>query len=310
MVAKRLRLSGGGEAVDWARARAYLLTAFLVVNLILAYSIWGPTATLPSLTEVPQGETLEQFRETLANRKLVVPISLSLPRTPAPMRFLRVESPPTPDFLQWAFEISAITVLNQAHDVTALAESLHPTIDPQTKAVDYFPRAVGPAAREVRLEEREQVVSFAEEYLRLMALLPADARYTGVTENRNKGTVTVEYCPLFDGIPVYSGYVRVEVSPRGIEKVSRFWVEPRTYTEATAKQVRPAREALLRLAGRLASARVRTVTEIQLGYYAGRTLSLAQSDDVHGWDTVPVWRITLDGGETYYINAFNGEWES
>jgi hypothetical protein len=296
--------------VDWARARAYLLTAFLVVNLILAYSIWGPTAMLPYLSEEPQDQTYEEFRETLANRKLVVPVTLSLPRTPAPMRFLRVESPPTPDFLQWAFEINAITRRNDAHDDMALVESLRPTIDPQTKAVSYFPRATGTAAHEMKLDNREHVIRVAEEYLRLMALLPADARVASVTENRNTGTVTVEFCPLFDGIPVFSGYVRVEMSPRGVEKVSRFWVEPREYAESAPKQVRPAREALLRLAGRLASARVRTVTEIQLGYYAGRTLSLAQSDDVHGWDTVPVWRITLDGGETYYINALNGEWES
>lgn len=296
--------------MDWARARGYLLTAFLVVNLILSYSIWGPTATLPYLSEEPQGQTYEEFRETLANRKLVVPDSLSLPRTPAPMRFLRVETPPTPDFMQWAFEISAILRRNDAHDDTALAESLRPTVDPQTKAVNYFPRATGPAAREVKLDSREQVIRFAEDYLRLMALLPTDARFASVTENRNTGTVTVEFCPLFDGIPVYSGYIRVEISPRGVEKVSRFWVEPRSYADSAPKQVRPAREALLRLAGRLASAKVRTVTEIQLGYYAGRNLSLAQSDDVHGWDTVPVWRITLDGGETYYINALNGEWES
>jgi hypothetical protein len=212
--------------------------------------------------------------------------------------------------VQWAFEISADTGMPSAHDDMAVAESLRPAIDPQTKAVDYFPRATGPAARAIKLDNREQVIRFAEDYLRLMSLLPANARLSGVTENWNTGTVTVEYCPFFDGLLVFSGYVRVEISPRGVEKVSRFWVMPRTYTESAAKQVRPASEALLRLAGRLASARVRTVTEIQIGYYAGRTLSLAQSDDVHGWDTVPVWRITLDGGDTYYINAFNGEWES
>jgi hypothetical protein len=287
-----------------------LLTAFLVVNLILAYSIWGPTATLPYLAEVPQGQTVEEFRETLANRKLVLPVNLSLPRTPQPMRFVRVEAPPTPDFLQWGLEISAVTGGHSGQDDLAVAGSLRPTIDAQTKAVDYFPRATGLAARSLKLDNREQVIHFAEEYLRLMALFPAGARLSGVTENQNAGTVMLEYCPVFDGVPVFSGYVRVEVSPRGIEKVSRYWVEPRSYTDSAAKQVRPVREALLRLAGRLAGARVRTVMEIQLGYYAGRTLSLAQADDVHGWDTVPVWRITLDGGETYYINALNGEWES
>lgn len=295
--------------MDWAKARAFLLAAFTVVNLILAYSIWGPTALFPYLNET-QGQAMEDFRETLFNRRLILPATVSLPRTPGPMRFLRVEPSPTPDLMKWAVEISDIMASTGVRDDIAAMESLRPTVDPKTQAIQYFPQALGLAAHDVKLDSREHVVRVAEDYLRTMALFPPGAHLSGITENKEKGTVTVEYVPLFDGHPVYSGYVRAELSVHGVERITSLWVVPREYSAAPAKQVRPPREALLRLAGRLASAQLRSVTDIQLGYYAGRTLPLTKSDDVHGWDTVPVWRITLDGGETYFINAFNGEWES
>lgn len=295
--------------MDWPRARAILLAAFTVVNLILAYSVWGPTALVPYVAEAPEGQTMEQFRETLLNRKLILPVSVVLPRTPAPMRFLRVEAPPTPDLMKWSAEVSGRMTTLAGKGDTAAAESLRPQVDPKTRAVEFHPKANGPAARELRLDNRTDLVQKVEDYLRLMDLFPSGALLSTVTEKKEAGTATVEFVPYFKGYPVYSGYVRADVSPRGIEKISHFWVVPTGYTTAPAKQVRPPREALLRLAGRLASGKPRTVTDIQLGYFAGRTLSPALSDDVHGWDTVPVWRITLDGGETYHINAFSGEWE-
>ncbi|HYF92959.1 MAG TPA: hypothetical protein VD969_12030 [Symbiobacteriaceae bacterium] len=296
--------------MDWPKARAILLAAFTVVNLILAYSVWGPTALFPGQTDTPQGQTLEQFRETLSNWKLTLAPNVLLPRTPDPMRFVRVEFQPTPDLMKWSSELSGVAPDMSGRDDLAAAESLQPHINPQTQAMEYFPLAKGLAARSVTLTESREVTALAEDYLRVMSLFPVGARFSGTTENKEKGTVIVEFVPFFDNRPVYSGYVRAEISSRGVEKVTRFWVVPRSYTEAPAKQVRPASEALLRLAGRLASTKPRTVTDIQLGYYAGQPLSPAQSDDVHGWDTVPVWRITLDGYELYYINAFNGEWES
>jgi hypothetical protein len=124
----------------------------------------------------------------------------------------------------------------------------------------------------------------------------------------------LEYVPYFRGYPVYSGYLRVLVSELGVEQVSHFWVEPLGFREASAKPVRPPSEALLRLAGHLQYQQTggrRVVTDMQLGFYAGPTLSGAQSvsANVNAWDTVPAWRILLDSGEVYYINAFNGELE-
>lgn len=297
--------------MDWPRARAILLAAFTVVNLILAYSIWGPTGLVPDLVDATQNQSMNQFRETLLNRKLLLPPNMVLPRTPEPMRFLRVELPPTPEFLEWSAEVSGMPPHRaNAPDVPPLSMSVQSAMDADTRAMVYSPHATGAAAREVKLENHDQVLKLAEDYLRQTALLPQGAQFSSLLEKKEKGLAVVEYVPHYNGWPVYSGYVRVEVSAKGVESITSLWVTPRGYTSAPSKQVRPAREALTRLAGRLGGVRPRTVTDIQLGYYARRSFSLGQSDDVHGWDTVPVWRITLDNAETYYINALNGEWES
>lgn len=294
--------------MDWPRARAILLAAFAVVNLILAYSIWGPSALTADLTDMPQSQTPSQLRFTLAERGLILPVSISIPRTPAPMQFLHVEWPQTPAYSEWNAEDISVSPEPALRSV----EHLQPTRDPATLATVFWIDAKGTAGREVQLDNRDQVQRFADEYLRQVALLPPGARLSGVFPRSDRGTVIVEYVPFYDNLPVYSGYVRAEVSERGVESISILWVVPRGYTEAPAKAIRPAGEALLRLAGRLSTTTVkpRTVTEIQLGYYAGRTLVPAQAGDVHGWDTVPVWRIVTDTGEVYFINAFNGEWES
>lgn len=293
--------------MDWPRARAILLAAFAVVNLILAYSIWGPSGLTADLTDMPHFQTPSQLRSTLAERGLILPVSISIPRTPAPMQFLHVEWPPTPAYTEWNAEDSI-----GGQNLTWSVEHLRPTRDPSTMATVFWLDAKGTAARELDLENSEQVRRFADDFLRQLALLPPGARLSGVFPRSDKGTVVVEYVPYFDELPVYSGYVKVELSQRGIESISILWVIPRGYTEAPPKAIRPAGEALLRLAGRLSTTSVkpRTVTEIQLGYYAGRALVPTQSGDVQGWDTVPVWRIVTDTGEAYFINAFNGEWES
>ncbi|HWI53595.1 MAG TPA: hypothetical protein VNT01_15765, partial [Symbiobacteriaceae bacterium] len=168
--------------MDWSRARTILLAAFTVVNLILAYSVWGPTGLFPYPDETPQGQTMEQLRETLFNRKLVLPANVSLPRTPEPMKFLRVELLPAPDLIKWAFEVSGMTTAPGPREDTFLAESLRPTVDPVTHATDYFPGATGLAAHEVKLDSREQVTRVAEDYLRVMSLLPPGAHFSGITE--------------------------------------------------------------------------------------------------------------------------------
>ncbi|HEY8345831.1 MAG TPA: hypothetical protein VIL07_00985 [Symbiobacteriaceae bacterium] len=287
--------------MDWPKARAILLVAFLLVNGVLAYAIWGPDRSLPGLGRSSHAQEVEQVRTALAERGIILPASVTVPETPPPMRFLRVEFRPTPP-----------SVLPPNESSSRDLEPARFLPDPDSGALIYYAWEQGAGSRDIRPENRSQVQQVAEEYLRRRGWLPANAVVATYRHDPDRNVAMVEFVPSFDGLPVFSGYVRVEVSSRGVETVRFLWVEPTRYTDAAPKAVRPATEALLRLAGRLQDSvgEPRVIRDIRLGYYANRSLTGAQPEAVIGWDTVPVWRIELESGEVYYVNGFNGEWES
>lgn len=299
--------------MDWPKARVILLAAFTVVNFILAYSVWGPTGVFGQ-GATPHQEQVQQVRATLLERGFE--LQAAVPRTPGPLSFLRVEYSPTLEFPHPYSEPSGRDMAQYAiiepRAFDRWTSHLEPSVDIQTQAILYYPRATGTAAGPLDLTDRSSLVLTAREYLRGEQLLPAGAQFTGVFAKGDSENLLVEYVPVYQGYPVYSGFVRAEVSSRGIETVTHFWVRPQGFQGGAAKAVRPAAEVLLRLAGHLerTNSQRRTITEISLGFYAGRSLTALQSGVINGWDTVPVWRIGLDNGEVFFINAFNGELES
>lgn len=285
--------------MDWTRARAILLAAFAVVNLILAYALWGPKGEM-NPSEPTARSQMVQLRTRLDERGLLLPSGITLPTTPPPMHFLRVEfrpDPPKPDAAPEPFE-----------GVTARA-SLRVRYDPTTRETVLEP-ARAEAKTQVDLSDRGGLLRAAEEFLRQYDLLPDDVQLSGIFL-REDGAV-VEFVPAHEGLPVFSGYLRVYLSQRGIERAVMHWVEPVGFKEGAAKAVRPAAEALLRLAGHLQAdgEQVRTIVDVRLGYYSGPSVTVPAAEEISAWDTVPVWRITLDNGQVYYVNAFNGELES
>lgn len=279
--------------MDWPKARTILLAAFLVVDVILAYAIWGPSFSFLGMGSPTYAQEVAEVRETLADLGVELPQSVTVPETPDSMRFLRVEYLP-------------LTSADGGPVPLGIWR------DPDSGALVYHPGAQGSAARQTSLEDSTQVKETARDYLSQQGWLPADAVVSAYHGGVGQGLATVEFVPTFEGVPVYSGYARVEVSTRGVEEVRLLRVEPVAYTDAQPKAVRPASEALLRLAGRLRAEgnQSPSIRAIHLGYYANRTPTGALPEGVSGWDTVPVWRIELETGEVYYVNGFNGQWES
>ncbi len=300
--------------MDWPKARGILLVAFTLVNLVLAYSIWGPTGIFPKLGGTPHQQQVQELRMTLAERG--IELAATVPTTPEPLPFLHVEYSPTLEYPPLFDEPSGRGMVPpttpEPRGFDGWSSHPEPTIDPDSQAIVYYPRATGAAARPLRLDDRSSVEREVHDFLRAEQMLPAGAQYAGIYPKGDQGNLVVEYVPVYGKYPVYSGFVRAEVSSRGIETVTHFWVRPQGYKAGSAKAVRPAAEALLRLAGRLESTdeQRRVITDVRLGYYAGRGLTAMQSGVINGWDTVPVWRIGLDTGEVFFLNAFNGELES
>jgi hypothetical protein len=281
--------------MDWARARMILLIAFTAVNLSLAYLIWGEGAARGLLAEHGNSRVeRDQIRVSLLQRGVELDPTVILPPTPQPMRFLRVIHQPAtlpPDLL-----------LN----------GVRTSLDNQTGQVTLQPGAQGAAARELKLENRGAAVQFAQEYGRSVNLLPPEAQVSGIYPETETGHLRIEFTPVFNGLPVFAGYVWIDLSAEGVERITRFWVIPEGLKEGTAKAVRPAQEALLRVADHLQSTKAseRRVTEVRLGYYAAPVTVGSPTSLVRAWDTVPVWQVRVSDGHVYYVNAFNGQLEN
>ncbi|BAD42286.1 hypothetical protein STH3305 [Symbiobacterium thermophilum IAM 14863] len=270
-----------------------------MVNLILAYSLWGPKGELDPGEPTARSQ-LVQLRTRLDERGLILPNAVTLPTTPHPMRFLRVEFRPNPTKAPPVDEPSegapAASRLRSRYDAAARETVLEP--------VD------GAGGTPVDLSDRLLLRQVAEDFLRANGLFPHDVQLSGIFLRENGAMV--EFVPTYDGLPVFSGYLRVYLSPQGVERVAHHWVEPVGFKPGAPKAVRAASEALLRLAGHLepGDGQVRTIVDVRLGYYSGPSVTVPGAEEISAWETVPVWRITLDNGQVYYVNAFNGELES
>lgn len=288
--------------MDWPRARAVLLVAFTIVNLVLAYSLWGPAGMRPIGAQPSARSQLVQLRSLLDERGLILPSGVVVPETPLPMKLLRVEYRP---------DLEILDVRNELSFGDQPALSFHSRLDPGTQAIIIEPLASEGGMPPINFADRAQVREAAEEFLEANQLLPIDAQLSGIFSWGSTGAM-VEFVPRYQGIPVYSGYLRVYLSIAGVERVVAHWVSPLEFKEGPSKAVRPASEALLRLAGHLEQTdeNVRMILDVRLGYYSGPSVTVPMAEAISSWETVPVWRITLDNGMIYYVNAFNGELES
>ncbi|MGI6328055.1 MAG: two-component system regulatory protein YycI [Dethiobacteria bacterium] len=106
----------------------------------------------------------------------------------------------------------------------------------------------------------------------------------------------------YDGFPLYAGYFQLFMHGLKPEGCYLYCLEPVGFAEQK-REVIPPTTALLRLIEAYKGGTQETsIIDFSLGYYS-------QEYDAERWEIPPVWRIRLDNGEVYYINAFTGNLE-
>lgn len=111
----------------------------------------------------------------------------------------------------------------------------------------------------------------------------------------------VDYVEVYDGLPLFPGYLDVGVDAHGVVSVRRYWLHVASPAGPKRATIGAA-QAVLQLAADVhasADHRLR-VADVRLGYYGLNTTAARQ------WQLVPVWRVRLAGGGIYYINAYTG----
>ncbi|MCG0238419.1 MAG: hypothetical protein L6E13_03960 [Firmicutes bacterium] len=285
--------------MDWQQARRLLLLTFTAVNAVLALALWLPPFSQP-MTQLGLG----QFREREVRSQLAAQgfrLEAPLPRAGRVQPFLRV-SPPAPAALQELTERLA-----------RLAETESTPVGWRPPAVLVQPdgtvrfRPGRPWGDPVRLESPGALRQAAEAFVRTAGLQAGRMLRMARIYHTPAGRAVVEYVPVYEGVPVFAGYLRVFLGQQGVEEVTAFFPTPEGF-RGDPKGVLDPGEALLRLAGylkvNLSAREGTTFAGVELGYYAPAQVSASS------WETYAAWRVLTAAGEVYYVNAFTGEVEA
>jgi len=285
--------------VDWQQARRLLLLTFTAVNVVLALALWLPPFSQP-ITQLWLG----QFREREVRNQLAAQgfrLEAPLPRAERVRPFLRV-SPPAPAVIQ---EL-ADRLTRLAGTGSAPGGWGAPAVLVQPGGIVQF-RPGRPWGAPVRLENPGAVRQAAEAFLRAGGIQAVRMLRMARIYYTPAGRAVVEYVPVYEGVPVFAGYLRVFLGQEGVEEVAAFFPTPEGF-RGDPKGVLDPGEALLRLAGYLkvnpSTRGGTTFTGVELGYYAPPSVSASS------WETYAAWRVLTATGEVYYVNAFTGEVEA
>ncbi len=286
--------------MNLARAKMVLIIAFAGLNLFLAYHLFWPDIGKMSGVAVT-ADDLQSTEDLLKDNNYI--LETSIDRSVHTGDFLTV----SPDrhlrrrllqmFIEEEAQIDGAddTTIYRLEDKTAM---IH---DSGLLQLVYESPGTLLAEEWENLEESE-LRDLVKEFLEGKALLPEGIKFDYIEYLADNKKV-LNYYQVVDDTAIFSSRLRVVVEADLLKAVELYWLQPADRSQLRDMQVISAAEALASLVNALGpGTEERVIKHIEIGYYSGEY-------DAEKWEIPPVWRIVLDDGQSYYINAFTGNME-
>jgi len=290
--------------LDWPRAKTILILAFAALNVFLAYRVWVVPSQPAELTAVSPEEAREVLTD-VARRGLIV--QASIPRRVPPQPFLLVgQDRLDAERLVAAFFDPGEDVVKEYGEQGVVScyagdRSLHVW---DVGVLEYSRPRSGPSGLTAPGWDEIAARKTVERFIKAHAGMPRDAVYDGAFRDPETGDYLVLYRQEYRGHPLYGGYIRAVATPAGVQRYVQSWLSPKGF-EGPKKSVIPPTRALQKVASIAGGSRggeTTAIVEVALGFYT-------QPYDAAEWQAVPVWRIRLEDGRSYLVNAYTGELE-
>lgn len=284
--------------MNLSRAKTILIFAFLGLNLFLCYHLLGGPARSLAGVVITSGEVRHAVRQL---EESGYSLETKVDRTIRKGSFLTV----TPSV---AAEKSILDGF--APDVTAAAEpdGLR-CYDAEGARIKIYPGG------RIRLDlipgveliedsataEGRDLTSAFERFLQDSGLAFPTARFDHLDRSGHK--TLLHYVQIFEGRPLFSGYLKANLENNILTAVDIYWFSPENPSQEREMEVIPVTEALSRLIEVLGSSpQPRRIIKADLGFYS-------REYDAAEWEVPPVWRFLFEDGESCYINALTGNLE-
>ncbi|MFO7951326.1 MAG: two-component system regulatory protein YycI [Bacillota bacterium] len=287
--------------MNLGQAKNVLIIAFLGLNLFLGYQLFWPN--FGRLTNVAvTAEELSAVEDTLNDNNYY--LETSVDRGVKKSKFLKV-SP------HWGFQESVVEkFIDQGAEIVSAQDPVYYRLDDvvvlehQSGLLQMIYNPGVPLDDDLddpKDLDDDDLHGLVEEFLIENELMPEGIRFDYVEKiDENAEKKEVIFNQEFDDRPIFAGHFRVVVEKGTIKTVDMFWLKPIERIPEREMEVIPASDALHNLLNKLGpSTKEHKIKDIELGFYSGEY-------EAEKWEIPPVWRVSIDENEHYYINAFTG----
>ncbi|ABR50820.1 hypothetical protein Amet_4754 [Alkaliphilus metalliredigens QYMF] len=292
--------------MDWSKAKNILIVAFIITNILLIYNIEKDHFNQEDFVVFSE-EHINNVQNYLmeSNIYLLTPISREIKSLPTLTVKYKEFSPNevAEKFLGDGYEVQGT---NAQESVYTLGEKQLKVEG--RKRITYYDLEKSHQGRPLSDEE---MIAKSQAFLREYGLLEENI----VLEQIYFGTVK-----LFGSNPVYQliyrqtyqehflgeSYINVYANQYGIIGVEAMLLEQEKTSEQK-KKIIPATEALLRRMDEMVydhRGEEIFITDIEVGYYFNPEDINVPVENIYSGTAFPTWRITLDNGRIYYVEAY------
>lgn len=288
--------------MNLSRAKTVLICTFLALNIFLCYQLCQDQG-YGKFASFDHKEEISRLESALLNAGLT--LETNLPRGAEPVAYMIVKpwmfSAHELIFYLWeALEGSRKTVPEIKHTVRNDEKGGENSVSVYSfGGHKLIVNRAGPSVLNFYFREEEAKKLYTEEQARqLVGSIPFlddfVPDYTGFDE---KGKVLF-FRQEYESFPFYAGYIYFSLLEKN-PAVQFYRLEVVGFAKQK-REVIPSSMALLRFLERYEGSETgESIVDFSLGYYT-------REYDAQRWEIPPVWRIRLNNGEIYYINAFTG----
>ena len=282
-----------------SKAKSVMIIVFLALNLFLLYHLlepgWG------SIEDVITLEERQRMESMLVENNYV--LEAEIPVKPEKSFFLTVTAPQKniEELRKLFFGDETIEVVEAEEGITYTSEKAVLFI--QNNGFFSYILNQSPLRADAAEVDEGEALDTASNFLQKRGLLTED---TGKYEVRadNENEFTVIFYEEYEDIPLFSANIILSVKGDKVTEARSYRPRIVGVEDRQEMKVIPATAAVMRLIEELGyTGEEKTVSDIAPGFYS-------REYEAEEWEVPPVWRITIDEENQYYINAFTGNIEN
>lgn len=277
--------------MDWSKIKTVLIVTFVIINLILGYSLYGTSKRFEK--EVPvEKEVFDKVVALLADKNISVDLEMTSYKPFVPLL--------TVDYETYILEDEAEKFLGTSYetldDVAILGE--HAVKIDKDTALKYFYTMALDSQNDASFESAQKV---AEKFL---SKYDYDFPQEAWRIDRQGEFIAVTYKQFHGDYYLDETYMTLEIYDDQVVRFSRKWFQS-VLEKNIEKNVLPPSEALFKVIERAYNESITygatlIIEKMELGYRLNDNILLSSAKS---GDASPYWRITFSDGRIIYIEA-------